>query len=1080
MKTSITLLVALVTLNVTIAQNVSSHSQLPIKQGEPKKSNLEFSAKGISPFTAFLITDLKMQERKSESRNSNDSLLINKYGLMRINNILYANAFLLTSDNYEPSELSKYGFLSGSQSGQIMTGLIPIDKIIEISNSDLIKYIQIGEPAKPLMDAARAATWVNEVHAGTGLPQSYFGNGVVVGIIDGGFDYTHPNFYDGTGSNNYRIKRVWEQNGTGTPPAGYSYGRELSTQTSILNAQKDISSGSHGSHVTGIAAGAGGGASTTYMGVAPQSDVVLVSYGGSDSKLADAISYIMNYASSVNKPCVINMSLGKHIGPHDGNSAFDQYCDGIVGQGKLLVGAAGNEGSDALYYGKSYTSSDTVLYSFVQFPSSSNGTNGETVIDIWGNQNQNFWVAVNIYNTNTNSFEDWTPYIAANSPSSNNYTLYDDDTFVPDACSVTIATEINGLNNKPRVLVSIDHTAQDDSYRWVMIEIIAYNTQTKMWAATAYNGSETVFTANGKGYPWVNGSTSSTMGEIGGTGKNIITVGAYTSKNSWTALNASNQSNGATNGAIADFSSKGPTADGRTKPDITAPGNVIVSSVNRFDSNYPSSSNDVVSGVTNGTNNWYFATMQGTSMASPMVTGILALWLQAYPNLTPTQAKTLLKDNAWTDSYTGTIPVNGSNTWGWGKVDAQYGLIDLLTKIPAQPTISPSGNVAFCQGQNAQLSAPSGFTSYQWSNNATTQNITVSTGGNYTVRVTNSQGYISPWSAPKIVTVNSLPANAGTISGSAPVCQGQNSVTYTVPTIANATSYVWTLPSGATGASTTNSITVNYGTSATSGNITVKGTNTCGNGSTSTYAVTVNSLPASAGIITGTATVCQGQNSVTYTVPTIANATSYVWTLPSGATGASTTNSITVNYGTSAVSGNITVKGTNSCGNGATSTYAVTVNNKPITPVITLNGNVLHSDASSGNQWYNQSGFINGASNQDYTVSVNGDYYVIVTLLGCSSEASNTINVVLTGIEVVDNDRTIKVYPNPVLNELVIEIKGNNGKVNFDILNAIGQVVFKGNLVEKTTVQTSNFAPGVYLIKLENGKTFEFKKIIKE
>jgi len=111
---------------------------------------------------------------------------------------------------------------------------------------------------------------------------------------------------------------------------------------------------------------------------------------------------------------------------------------------------------------------------------------------------------------------------------------------------------------------------------------------------------------------------------------------------------------------------------------------------------------------------------------------------------------------------------------------------------------------------------------------------------------------------------------------------------------------------------------------------------------------------------------------------------------------------------------------------------------------------------------------------------VNGDYYVIVTFLGCSSEASNTINVVLTGIEVVDNDRTIKVYPNPVSNELVIEIEGNNQKVNFDILNAIGQVVFKGNLVEKTTVQTSDFAPGVYLIKLENGKTFEFKKIIKE
>jgi len=245
---------------------------------------------------------------------------------------------------------------------------------------------------------------------------------------------------------------------------------------------------------------------------------------------------------------VINMSLGKHLGPHDGNSAFDQYCDNIVGQGKLLVGASGNEGGKALFYGKSYTSSDTVLYSLVRFPSSSKGTNGKTIIDVWGNQGQNFWVAVNIYNTNTNSFEDWTPYIAANSNSSNSYTLYDDDLLVPDPCNVVIAASTSPLNNKRNVQVSINHNAQDDSYRWAMIEIIAKNVETKMWACDIHSSpGHAEFTNNGKGYPFVNGSTSSTMGELGGTGKNIITVGAYTSKNSWTALNNSGQSNGATN-----------------------------------------------------------------------------------------------------------------------------------------------------------------------------------------------------------------------------------------------------------------------------------------------------------------------------------------------------------------------------------------------------------------------------------------------------------------------------------------------------------------------------------------------------
>ena len=187
-----------------------------------------------------------------------------------------------------------------------------------------------------------------------------------------------------------------------------------------------------------------------------------------------------------------------------------------------------------------------------------------------------------------------------------------------------------------------------------------------------------------------------------------------------------------------------------------------------------------------------------------------------------------------------------------------------------------------------------------------------------------------------------------------------------------------------------------------------------------------------------------------------------------------------MNYGLSAVSGNITVKGNNACGDGTTATLAITVNPLPATPIISLAGNILLSDAISGNQWYNQFGSISGAINQSYTPIVDGNYFSIVTLLGCSSDTSNIINVFLTGIETMPLNNVIKVYPNPVLNELTIEIDGNNQRQNFEILNAIGEVVFKGNFVEKTIVQTSNFAPGMYLIKLENGKPFEFKKFIKK
>ena len=105
----------------------------------------------------------------------------------------------------------------------------------------------------------------------------------------------------------------------------------------------------------------------------------------------------------------------------------------------------------------------------------------------------------------------------------------------------------------------------------------------------------------------------------------------------------------------------------------------------------------------------------------------------------------------------------------------------------------------------------------------------------------------------------------------------------------------------------------------------MKGHNACGDGTTSTIAITVNPLPVPAGAITGNNTVCKGQNAVIYKVPTINNATSYIWTLPTGATGSSSVDSIIVNYGTSAVNGNITVKGHNACGDGTTSIRYITV-----------------------------------------------------------------------------------------------------------------------------------------------------------
>jgi hypothetical protein len=321
------------------------------------------------------------------------------------------------------------------------------------------------------------------------------------------------------------------------------------------------------------------------------------------------------------------------------------------------------------------------------------------------------------------------------------------------------------------------------------------------------------------------------------------------------------------------------------------------------------------------------------------------------------------------------------------------------------------------------------------------------------------------------------PAQPGTISGNTSICPS-SSQTYSISSVSGATSYTWSLPMGWSGNSTTTSIAAIGG--SLGGTISVTANNNSGSSPPSSIDVSIVQVPVQPGVISGDTTVCQDQSGVIYEVPQIANATSYIWSLPDGSSGTSTTNSITVNYSTLAVSGNITVKGTNSCGDGATSTLAIDVLAKPATPAISQLDLTLISSSLLGNQWYNQNGIINGALNQNYTVVSNGTYYAIVTIEGCISEPSNSISIINVGISTNEALNSIMLYPNPVSGALNIENEVNIGRINFEILNAIGQVVCKGNFVEKITVQASSFKPGVYFVKFENGKTCEFKKFFKE
>ncbi|MEI6682637.1 MAG: T9SS type A sorting domain-containing protein [Bacteroidota bacterium] len=452
----------------------------------------------------------------------------------------------------------------------------------------------------------------------------------------------------------------------------------------------------------------------------------------------------------------------------------------------------------------------------------------------------------------------------------------------------------------------------------------------------------------------------------------------------------------------------------------------------------------------------------------------------------------------WTTSGAKTVTVNYTNGSGCSAAAAT------TFNVTVNPTPTPTigSNNAPCVGSTGNMYyTEGGMTGYVWA--VSTGGTIVSGQGTSAINVTWT-GVGAQWvsvnytgttgcsaATPSIYNlfVNPMPNAAGAITGTATLCAGTNGVAYSCAEILNASSYTWTLPAGATiatGAGTRN-ITVNFGVSAVSGNITVSGTNSCGNGTASpAYAVTVNPLPAAAGTITGPASVCVGSTGVAYSVPAIANATTYVWTVPAGATITSggTTRNIVVSYGTAAGTGTVTVKGTNTCGNGTAATLNVTMNAIPGAPVVTVSGNVLTSSAASGNQWYYSGNAIAGATGQTYTVTHNtGYYWCVVTTNGCSSPVSNKVWVVVTGVQELQNSN-FSVYPVPNDGRFTVSITSPvQENYSIEVYNQLGAKIYElGDVTVNGTFEKQlDLRPvsnGIYSVVFLNSEHKVVKKVL--
>ncbi len=572
-----------------------------------------------------------------------------------------------------------------SVNGNILSLNVHSTDIQKLGAETQVEYIDLAcrlNAAHPFIDTTKIMTKVDLVHKGTqnGLNWDFKGKDVIVGIVDIGFQPDHPTFFNKDGSA-YRVKRWWMQGNTaGTPPSGFNYGSLLSTESNIKGEKDD--DGTHGTHVAGIAGGSGfTSPNLKYAGMAPESDLVFVSIkywndslGGSaygdylaaNPKIIDGYNYIFAYAASVQKPASLNLSWGMHTGPHDGTSLFDKAVESLTGPGKIVVGANGNDAGNEMHCMASLAG-DT-QYTFALDHSRNEQLKENVYCDFWGSPNKAIGLNVTLFDTLGNQLLS-TPF--SYSTGAGMYKkLFSNGTDSLYLTLVPVASYIN--NQKPEILMMAE---TNNSAKLRMRVGLTGQGLVHGWnSGQTYRWTRGRFTNAAKGNDhssdpkYVTGTQAYSLGENGGTGKATISVGSYIARKEWYSADTQyHAENWLQVGGISGFSSRGPATDGRIKPDISAPGQLIASAVN-YRTVAPWQKDYITLKSQFDGKTQYWILFSGTSMAAPHVCGIVALMLQANPSLTPYDVRRILRATAIRDSLTGFEDSNIHR--GYGKVNA--------------------------------------------------------------------------------------------------------------------------------------------------------------------------------------------------------------------------------------------------------------------------------------------------------------------------------------------------------------------------------------------------------------------------
>ena len=564
---------------------------------------------------------------------------------------------------------------------------IPLDKVSDLCSYPSIHRIEAGKSCSITNDNSGTILRARDVWNNT--PLSATGKGVIIGVMDIGFDLTHPNWYSAD-MQEYRIKQVWDmldtsEEGeavTGKTEAGNDtiyVGRQYIGTEAILNKRytADAMTEYHGTHTMGTATGSGcegDGTISPYIGMAPEAEMcVVANYTTNNQDIVPekdrykyttatdllGFKYIFDYAESVGKPCVINFSEGTYDDLHE-SKLYQEVLNKMLGPGRILCSAAGNDGAKNTYIHKLEGESKKGAFLTSSSEEASYVMRSKKPVKM----QLSFYQKSGEGKVERLKWEYDLKKLSAYPDSIMKDTLLvGNERFAICLCTYPECYD--------KTLYATEfHISDIDN------DTFGKNTDISFTVLGADNDIE-VFYGSGS---FKSNNLDNSLCDFQQTHsilfpastQNVITVGATAHVTTITShTGALYGDNLGTNGVKASFSGVGPALNGCIKPDVMAPGVNIVSSTNSYreDLHLEDKYGSRVFEYEGRKHYWTMA--KGTSMACPAVTGVIALWLQVCPTLTPEQIKDVFAHTCTHYDESLTYP---NNLYGWGEIDALAGI----------------------------------------------------------------------------------------------------------------------------------------------------------------------------------------------------------------------------------------------------------------------------------------------------------------------------------------------------------------------------------------------------------------------